>query len=178
MSGTQGITVSAYSYGTLNVEAASNLPPPRGTYTRWQDPNGFFYIFGGVDAGLQNYYNDVWKYNTANNRWTWISGSTMPDDPGQYTSECIPGNSALPPSRFENRTARTTGCTNVFWTFGGTLNSSLSSDFNDLWSFNTQSEKWTWVSGSNTLNALGNYGSMGVPAAGNMPQPEPGFVFG
>ncbi len=33
------------NYGTLNVEAPTNIPPARGSYTRWQDANDNFYIW-------------------------------------------------------------------------------------------------------------------------------------
>ena len=41
--------------------------------------------------------------------------------------------------------------------------------FNDLWSFNTTTNQWTWVSGTNVPNALGIYGTQGVAAPSNVP---------
>jgi hypothetical protein len=40
---------------------------------------------------------------------------------------------------------------------------------NDLWSFDPTTQQWTWVNGSNTINGVGVYGSLGVGAAGNLP---------
>ncbi|MCW3125197.1 MAG: hypothetical protein JWO03_855, partial [Bacteroidetes bacterium] len=164
MSGPQGGLTPA-SFGTMGVELASNLPPVRGTYTRWVDANDNFYIFGGYSQG--NAVNDTWKYNTSNNRWTWVAGSSSPNNPGLYSSYCVPGAGATPPSRFENRTAQSNGCSNVFWTFGGFDQSE--SVFDDLWNFNAQTSQWTWVSGSNSLNNLGNYGTLGVGSASTTP---------
>jgi N-acetylneuraminic acid mutarotase len=40
---------------------------------------------------------------------------------------------------------------------------------NDLWEFDPTTKEWTWVSGSNSANAQGVYGTQGVPAATNVP---------
>src|SRR5215831_9966183 len=40
---------------------------------------------------------------------------------------------------------------------------------NDLWAFTPGTGEWTWVSGSNTINAPGVYGTKGTAAAGNVP---------
>jgi len=38
---------------------------------------------------------------------------------------------------------------------------------NDLWKFD--GTNWIWISGSNDINELGNYGSKGVPKSTNVP---------
>ena len=46
----------------------------------------------------------------------------------------------------------------------------LTGDFlNDLWEYSPSSGTWTWVSGSNTVDAQGVYGAKGVAAATNVP---------
>jgi hypothetical protein len=64
------------------------------------------------------------------------------------------------------------------WLFGGagygpTFNPSEPGDdygdLNDLWEFNPATSEWTWVSGSDTINANGIYGTEGVAATGNVP---------
>jgi hypothetical protein len=46
-------------------------------------------------------------------------------------------------------------------------------NLNDLWQFNPSTGLWTWMSGSNTVgsnsNQPGSYGTLGIPAAGNVP---------
>jgi hypothetical protein len=39
---------------------------------------------------------------------------------------------------------------------------------NDLWEFNPLTTEWTWMSGSNTANAIGVYGTLGIAAASNV----------
>ena len=40
---------------------------------------------------------------------------------------------------------------------------------NDLWSFSIESNEWTWVSGNNTFNVSGNYGTKGESSINNYP---------
>jgi hypothetical protein len=52
-----------------------------------------------------------------------------------------------------------------------------SGDLNDLWEFNPSTQQWTWMGGSSRLPFPGNglegqpgvYGTLGVPAPGNIP---------
>ncbi|MGB7549709.1 MAG: kelch repeat-containing protein [Terracidiphilus sp.] len=58
------------------------------------------------------------------------------------------------------------------WLFGG-------DQFNDLWEFNPTAKTWTWVSGSSEPSnsvLFGVYGSLGVPAAANVPGGRYGSV--
>jgi beta-lactamase regulating signal transducer with metallopeptidase domain len=36
--------------------------------------------------------------------------------------------------------------------------------FNDLWKYSPLANQWTWVSGNNTVNVTGVYGTKGVPS--------------
>jgi hypothetical protein len=159
----------AGNYGNLNAETATNRPPARMTYTHWQDAEDNFYIFAGATNSGSYRFNDVWKYNTVNNQWTWIGGDTTTNDTGLYVRTCSPGNNIGPDGRFENRSAQFNGCSNIFWTFGG-MGTYLYN--NDLWKFNTQTGQWTWVSGDSIGNGTGSYGNIGVPSMTNLPPPR------
>jgi gliding motility-associated-like protein len=152
------------TYGTLGVEAASNEPPCRWSYTKWRDINDNFYIFAGGDASTD--YNDVWKYNPITNNWSWISGTNLINDLGGNPAQCTQNTSLFPESRVENQTVSTVGCTQAFWSFGG-LNSQ-SQMLNDLWLYDAGKNKWTFVSGNLNVTSIGNFGSKGVYAASNM----------
>ena len=177
MKGSAGQNING-NYGSLNVESSTNLPPARGTYTRWQDKNDNFYIFGGLSSFSNgSFYNDVWRFNSTTNNWTWISGSNQANDLGNYIQKCSPSVNAFPSARYENRTAQTLGCSDKFWTFGGFTYDSvgaLLSVINDFWNFNTSTNEWSWVSGSNTTNSPGNYGVLNVPSPLNDPPPRGG----
>jgi hypothetical protein len=55
--------------------------------------------------------------------------------------------------------------------FGGTGFDSTGAynELNDLWKYSPSTNQWTWVAGSNTVNAPANYGTRGVAAAANVP---------
>lgn len=40
---------------------------------------------------------------------------------------------------------------------------------NDLWSYDPAARRWTWMSGPDTIDGAGVYGSLGVGAPGNIP---------
>jgi hypothetical protein len=55
----------------------------------------------------------------------------------------------------------------LFGGYGTGANSS--GDLNDLWKFTPSTGEWTWMSGSNSACQPGVYGTLTVPAAGNIP---------
>ncbi len=101
------------------------------------------------------------------NQWTWVSGSNLANQQGSYGQQGIPASSNAPPARYG--AATWTDAAGNLWLFGGITAPTSSSDtyFNDLWKFS--GGQWTWVSGSNIPNARGVYGTLGVPAAPNIP---------
>jgi gliding motility-associated-like protein len=166
------------NYGTLGVEAASNMPPARASYTKWQDVNGDFFIFAGLTGfSVSNATNDVWKFNDSSNNWTWVSGSNQFEYSGAQQIYCTPSTTNYPNARFENQTASSVGCSALLWTYGGFANSQVSqAAFNDLWSFNTQTSEWTLASGnvSSNFNAA-NYGTQGISSPNNKPPAKGGI---
>ncbi len=163
-------TGAAASYGSPNSPADTNTPGAREGAASWTDASGDLWLFGGDSLSGQSseQFNDLWEYVAADSAWEWVGGSNVANDAGSYGP---PGTSTnLPPAR--------TGATSwmdssgVLWLFGGAqLNSNggLAGVFDDLWSYSSGTNQWTWVGGSSALNTAGVYGSQGVPAASNMP---------
>ncbi len=88
MNGSQG-TGQSGNYGTLGVESDTNLPTQRYSYTKWQDNECNFYLYGGLsDWDSELAYNDVWKYSIKTNNWTWISGDSSGNSSGIYDQYC------------------------------------------------------------------------------------------
>jgi Galactose oxidase, central domain/Kelch motif len=131
---------TAANYGTLGVEAASNLPPARASYTKWQDLKGDFFIFAGLTGFItNNTTNDVWRFRDSTSNWTWLSGSNQFGDSSAQQIYCTPSKTNYPSSRFENQTASAIGCTALLWTYGGFTDPNVAfGAYNDLWSFNTK----------------------------------------
>jgi N-acetylneuraminic acid mutarotase len=174
-------------YGTLNVPAAGNVPGSRGTASSWTDSSGNLWLFGGsgVDAnGNSGSLNDLWKFNPSTKQWVWIGGSgTMPchQTPGSpqcgqvgvYGSMGNAANGNFPGGRVAAM-SWTDNSGNV-WLFGGngygaSVNSSGTAELlNDLWEFNPSTNQWAWMGGCSTGSQPGVYGTLGSPAAGNVP---------
>jgi len=150
-------------YGTLGVSSPTNFPGARMCYSRWQDNNDDFWIFGG--SAITGQCNDLWKYTVAVNEWTWMNGPNTSSDPGNYGTECVSTATNRPPARTEARACWTDDC-GVFWLFAGSGTSGMA---NDLWRYDMNTDMWTWVSGSSVGGAVGVYGTKGVSDPANIP---------
>jgi hypothetical protein len=65
------------------------------------------------------------------------------------------------------------------WLFGGFTFTNASGGYgylNDLWEFNSSTNEWAWMGGSNTVNQSGIYGTVGTPATGNVPGSRNGAI--
>jgi hypothetical protein len=162
--------------GTANYFASfSNLwqqqtisgpaPSPRWGAVTWTDTAGKLWLFGGQDA-FTEFLNDLWMFDTGTSTWTFVAGGA--DLNGAYGTQGMPSAANLPGGRW-GATARMDAAGNV-WLFGGFGFDSTSGTpglLNDLWKFSGGT--WTWISGSNTINPSGVYGTQGTPAAANVP---------
>jgi N-acetylneuraminic acid mutarotase len=166
-------------YGTLGVESATNQPGARWGAVAFQFYSGNLYMFGGygVDSnGVQlGYLNDLWKFNPANGRWTWISGSNIFGAPGVYGTQGVAAATNVPGARNYTQLVPLDG---AIWIFGGiTVNASnVPVALNDLWRYELSTGQWTWISGANVPNSPGVYGTKGTPAPGNVPGARGGMV--
>ena len=162
-------------YGTLNVEDPANTPGGRMSYTHWKDNAGNLWMLGGCSAASTNYNNDMWKYNPLTNNWTWMGGSNFNNSQGVYGSVCNASSANTPGARFENRSVVTDQNGN-FWLFGGGSGGSFNNVWNDLWLYCVSSNQWIWQSGGSTTNPVGNWGTINVPSATNVPNGRGGAV--
>jgi N-acetylneuraminic acid mutarotase len=159
-------------YGTLGVPGAGNQPGARSGSARWVDANGNFWMFGGYGFWVSNGttdLSDLWEYDPKTQQWTWVGGSNVGSTSGVYGTLGVAATGNQPGAR-ENSVSWTDTSGN-FWLFGGYgLDSSGNrADLNDLWEFSPSTMQWTWVSGTNQVNAIGNYGTEGNAAASNSP---------
>lgn len=161
-------------YGTQGVASPANTPGARDVYASWTDLFGSLWLFGGRKYNGIN-QNDLWKYDIASNQWTWMNGSNVGNDPGNYGTKCVNANSNMPPVRYENRARVRDTCGN-FWNFGGGRYPSPPIYFNDLWHYNSLTNQWTWESGDNIPDQTPVYGTIGVSNSGNKPGAKMGSV--
>jgi hypothetical protein len=162
------------TYGTQGTAAAGNVPPGRQASVAWVDNSGNFWMFGGFTSGT-NGFNDLWKFDTAANQWTWVSGSKGANStPGNYGTQGVVASTNVPGARWIS--AAWSDTHGNLWLFGGqgydaTGNGSLG----DLWEFALDTttdpgnpatialNQWTWIKGPNAVSQPGNYGVAPTP---------------
>lgn len=160
------------TFGTQGVGSVLNTPGSLQGSFSWTDATGNLWLFGGegfASAGSAGKTNDLWKYNTASNQWTWMSGSSTINNFGIYgtlgvaSSSNIPGARAYGTSWIDN--------SGNLWLFGGEGYDAAGSlgYLNDLWKYNVATNQWTWISGNNLINQYGLYGTQSVGSSSNTP---------
>jgi len=154
-------------YGTEGAAAANNTPGARRQPVAWTDAAGNFWLFGG-SVGSLGMLNDLWEYAASAGQWVWQGGSESVGAAASYGSQGAPAADNNPGAR--EGAAKWTDAAGNLWLFGGdSLAGQSSEEFNDLWRYDPTTALWTWVGGSNTAASAGSYGTLDVPAAGNLP---------
>lgn len=159
---------AASGFGTKGVPSTTNTPASIYEATSWGDNSGNLWVFGG-NASSANRFNALFRYNTATNEWTWISGSNSYNAIGVYGTKGVASASNTPGAR--NSAFKWKDLNGNLWLFGGYGYGTTATigDLNDLWKFDVTTNQWTWVSGSNTINPAMVYGTMGVTTTSNVP---------
>jgi N-acetylneuraminic acid mutarotase len=88
-------------YGTKGTAALNNIPGARYHSISWSDSSGNLWLFGGTGYTATSYgnLNDLWKYDIANNTWTWMSGESSPDALGVYGTKGTAALNNIPGAR-------------------------------------------------------------------------------
>lgn len=164
-------------YGTQGVPDMANTPGSRINATTWTDASGQLWLLGGISNApdinipttiLTGLRNDLWKYDPATNRWTWVKGDTTLGAAGTYGTKGVADAANRPPAR-EQASSWADGSGNL-WLFGGNGSSvSFSINYNDLWRYNIAANTWTWMKGENTFDQNGTYGTQGTGNINNNP---------
>ncbi len=155
-------------YGTRGSFAAANIPGARFAAISWIDSSGNVWLAGGQgydSAGTLGLLNDLWEYSAG--QWRWVSGSNIVNATGVYGSLGTPAASNIPGARFA--ASSWLDSSGNMWVFGGIGYDSTGNQsfLNDLWEYSAG--QWIWVSGSDTANEAGTYGTVGVAALGSAP---------
>lgn len=164
-------------YGQKGVASANNHPGARNGAVSWVDRNNSVWIFGGNgydSQGQPNNLNDLWKFDGTS--WTWVSGSNVVRQGnnfihGVYGEKGVAATDNAPGAR--SGSVAWVDRNNMLWLFGGRGFASSRSvrwgGLNDLWKFDTVTNMWTWISGADTTNQPGNYGTRNVAAPTSFP---------
>lgn len=159
-------------WGTRNISSASFYPGARARSVNWKDADGNFWLMGGqgFDAsGNNGLLNDLWKYNVSTKEWTWVSGSKSINQTGVYGTRGVANSANIPGARYG--AVGWADASGNLWLMGGQgyTTTTTSGFLNDLWKFDPLSGQWTWISGTNTVNSNGSYGSRGVASGTSLP---------
>lgn len=161
--------------GTKGTASATNLPGGKEDPFTWIDSSGNLWMFGGVGGDCAGsgweYTNELWKYDVSTGNWTWMSGATG-SPTGTYGTKGTGSNGNTPGGRLGGSGySGSADSSGNLWLFGGSgYDSSTGVTYlNDLWKYEISTGKWTWVSGSNTGNQNGTYGTKGTGATTNIP---------
>lgn len=161
------------TYVSQGTSTNNGMPSCRQNASSWVGIDGCLYLFGGQQTPSTNPFynlNDLWKFNPNTNEWTWLMGSSVTNDAGNYGSQGVTSSTNNPPSRFGAYSW--VDSAGNFWLFGGRVCISCNSSvtrLNDLWKFDPNTKNWTWVSGSNQVNQSGVYGTQNQGSITNYP---------
>ena len=155
-------------YGTKGSSATANVPGARSSSISWTDADGNLCLFGGGgydSAGNTGSLNDLWCWD--GNNWTWVSGSSDVNQIGTYGTKGSPDTANVPGAR--GRSISWTNSNGSLCLFGGDGFDSGGNigSLNDLWCWD--GSNWTWLSGSNSVNQVGTYGTKGSAASATVP---------
>ncbi|MBV9962617.1 MAG: T9SS type A sorting domain-containing protein [Parafilimonas sp.] len=159
-------------YGEKNVGSASNSPGSRREGASWVDKSGNLWLFGGwgYKKKKQGDFNDLWKFDITTNEWTWINGDSVQNKIANYGTKGKASLKSKPGARWG--AISWVDKSNNLWMFGGFGFSQKDSgdDFlNDLWKYDIDNNKWTWVSGDSISSVSSIYGIKNVSSPTNRP---------
>jgi N-acetylneuraminic acid mutarotase len=164
---------AAGAYGTLGVGSTDNAPGAHQDAASWTDKEGNFWLFGGQGNDAAQAFGllgDLWKFTPSTQQWAWMGGANTADPEGNalgsYGTLGVASATNFPGER--SGAATWTDDAGNLWLFGGSLLYS-NGQLNDLWKFTPSTGQWIWMSGANTVNEHGTYGTPGVGSKTNVP---------
>ncbi|MBO6587068.1 MAG: T9SS type A sorting domain-containing protein [Gracilimonas sp.] len=109
-------------------------------------------------------------------QWVWQSGSDEIEQFGVYGTKGVASVSNVPGAR--EYAISWVGPDGDLWLMGGE-GADINGDnghLNDLWRYDIPSDEWTWVSGADTVDQVGIYGTKGVASNSNVPGARKGAI--
>ena len=106
----------------------------------------------------------MWRYNISTSEWTWMKGSQTTGQNGVYGTFGVEDPANIPGSR--EAYSHWTDASGNFYLFAGR---STTTAFNDFWKYNTVTNNWAWIGGSNLGFPPGQYNTKCLWDSTSMP---------
>ncbi len=149
----------------LSIGNSQLTPIERSAYSAWMDTMGRLWLLGGKRSEFVD-FKDFWRFNKDSLTWTLLSNGN-----GVYPPLCVEDTQSYPSARRTSGLTITDSC-GRFWFYGGTIGGKVIA--NDLWMFNPYSNIWKLMSGNDSVNTTGFYGTYRVPSPVNLPPAKAG----
>ncbi len=167
MTGSDAVYASG-DYGTQGVASPGNTPGARYESVSWTDAYGKLWLFGGLANSAQGsgYVNDLWKFDPADNQWTWVKGSSTTSSPGVYGTLGVAAPNNVPGGRVGSN--EWTDYNGDFWIFGGLGIDATGNGYflNDFWKYDPETNEWT-AENNAQYNGVGTVSVCGVQGVAN-----------
>lgn len=109
-----------------------------------------------------------WVHKVTPEAWTWMNGDITTNAQSIYGIQGVSSPLNKPGARFGS--ASWTDLAGNLWLFGGDMiQAGAGYWLNDLWKYDINTNQWTWMKGSNSVNAPSIFGTIGVPNDNNTP---------
>jgi N-acetylneuraminic acid mutarotase len=131
--------------------------------------NDTIITFGGsgfAETGSFNNLNDLWQYSFNLNLWRHLSGNTTLNALGSFGTLLEYNSNNYPPAVFSSSIV---SYNNTILLFGGQHDDPSNKDYNNVWQYSIELEQWRLLSGNESYNRLGIYGTKGQYDSENIP---------
>jgi len=172
-----GSTVGAKvgsNFGTYRTRSVTSYPGGREASVMWWSattPETFFmglglgYLSGTSTAQPEGFLQDFWSYDTVTKLWAWEGGPRQPtlNGRGVYTPQYLTlSSSSIIGSREDSQAFALSDGALIFGGTGFASSAIASSGWlGDTWLWDYPNDLWVWYGGTNLLNQLGSYGTVG-----------------
>ncbi|MGE8556247.1 MAG: DUF7619 domain-containing protein [Chryseobacterium jejuense] len=163
ISGTQ--TDSSSLPAQQGISSATALPKTyKDSYT-WVDNQNNLWMFGGSKL-ITDYSssNQVWKYNTSTNQWTWMKGAD--DTDYQNAANVLGSENVEDPVNTPGELYMYKG---AFWQDNNSIYVLPALGQPILWKYNMLTNNWCFVKRPNDTSTFYSYGTMGTEISSNFP---------
>jgi N-acetylneuraminic acid mutarotase len=139
----------------------SGSPGSREVAASCTDDKGRMWLWGGWGNGNSSdnkgWLNDLWVYDSRKGTWQWVSGSSQIGVSPSYGTKGTGSTSNFPSGKQSACMWYHNGYIYVFGGYGDMDN--VTSYSNEFWSYEIETQKWTWLGGGNQGAYYGVYSS-------------------